>query len=303
MKKGILILLVNVFAYTGVAQEFACRVTVGAKNLQGPGASMIDKAIFNILEQNLSTFINDRKWTNYTYKPEEKIDCSIHIELDKAPGNDMYEGKMYVNLSRPVFNSSYYSPVFTYQDNHISFRYNANQTFEYDENSYIWAVTSLAAYYANLFLGIMYDTYGMNAGTPFYNKCMNILNTAPSGESGWSNSPKDKNNRYWLLESFTNPANGNVRTFLYEFHRNGLDVMAQNLNEGLNSITSAIENLQQLYVKNPTVLSVSYVCAAKSLEFVNIYSGAPSEQKQKAVTILKRINPTNADKYEKLLQK
>ncbi|MCL2131223.1 MAG: DUF4835 family protein [Lentimicrobiaceae bacterium] len=298
-----LLLLVSVFTQAGWGQELACRVTVTAKNLQGPGATSIDKTIFTALEQNISAFINERKWTNYNYKPEEKIDCSIQIEVERAAGNDMYEGKLYAQLSRPVFNSAYYSPVFTYQDNYIIFRYNANQTFEYDENSFIWSITSLSAYYANLFLGLFYDAQSLNGGTDFYNRCMNIINSAPSSESGWSNSSREKGNRYWLLESFTNPSHADVRNFLYAYHRQGLDLLAQNMSEGLNNITAAIEGLQQVYTKNPTILSIQLICLAKSSEFVNVYSGAGMELKQRVVPIFKRIDAANTEKYEKLLQR
>jgi len=301
MKKLMLLLLAMcVFTQAGWSQELACRVTVIAKNLQG---AAVDKTIFNTLEQNLSSFLNDRKWTNYNYRPEEKIDCSIQIEIEKATGNDMYEGRLYAQLSRPVFNSMYYSPLFTYQDNYLVFRYNANQTFDYDENSYIWAMTSLAAFYANLFLGLVYDAQSLNGGTPFYNKCMSIINTAPANESGWSSSSRERRNRYWMLESFINPANANVRAFLYNYHRKGLDILAQNMEEGLNSITAAIEQLQQVYVKNPTAVSVMIICTAKSMEFVNVYSGASMELKQRVVPMFKRIDPANVDRYEKLLQR
>jgi len=304
MKKlAFLVLIMSVLVQAGLGQELACRVTVISKNLQGAGATSVDKAIFKVLEQNISSFINDRKWTAYNYKPEEKIDCSIQIEIERALGNDMYEGKLYAQLSRPVFNSVYSSPLFTYQDNNISFKYDANQTFDYDENSYIWAVTSVAAFYANLFLGLFYDTQGMNGGTDFYNKCMNIINTAPGNETGWSNSAKDKRNRYWLLESFTNPTNANVRSFLYVYHRQGLDIFAQDINKGLEHITNAINDLQQVYLKNPTIVSVSLICVAKSSEFANVYSGAPIELKQKMVPILKKMDPANSEKYEKLLQR
>ena len=304
MRKLMFLLIMCVLTSTGWGQELACRVTVSTKNMQGAGATTVDKAIFNALEQNLSSFINDRKWTNYNYKPEEKIDCSILINIEKANGNDIYEGTLTANLSRPVFNSVYYSPVFSYVDNYISFRYNANQSFEYDENSYLWTITSLAAFYSNLFLGLIYDTYAMNGGTAFYNKCMNIINTAPSNESGWSNSSsKERKNRYWLLESYTNPSNENVRKFLYNYHRNGMDVLSQNTTNGLKVITESIETLQQVYVKNPNIVSISLICMAKSLEFVNVYSGAALEMKQKVVPLLKRMDPTNTEKYEKLLQR
>jgi hypothetical protein len=72
MKKLVfLLLMICVFTQAGLGQELACRVTVSTKNLQGPGAASIDKtALFNALEQSLSSFINDRKWTSYNYKPE-----------------------------------------------------------------------------------------------------------------------------------------------------------------------------------------------------------------------------------------
>ena len=130
---------------------------------------------------------------------------------------------------------------------------------------------------------------------------MNIINTAPP-ESGWASSSKDRRNRYWLLDGFTNPANENVRKFLYLYHRQGLDIMAQNLNEGLNNITTAIEGLQQLYLKNPSLFSISLICMAKSAEFVNVFSGAETDKKQKVVPLLKRIHPADADKYDKLLK-
>jgi len=293
-----LLLIASVFTPIVRGQELACRVTINTKNLQGVS---VDKSIFNALEQSLSSFINDRKWTNYNYKTAEKIDCSIQIEIERALGNDMYEGNLKAQLSLPVFNSQYYSPIFTCQDNHISFRYDGNQTFDFDENSYLWAVTSIAAFYANLFLGLSYDAQSPNGGTAFYNRCMNIVNSAPSSESGWSNSARDKRNRYWLLESFTNPSYENVRKFIYTYHRQGMDVLATDLNSGLNNITNAIELLQQLYMKNPTLVSVSIIFLAKSQEFINVYSGAPSELKQKVVPWLKRMDPVNTEKYEKLL--
>jgi len=132
---------------------------------------------------------------------------------------------------------------------------------------------------------------------------MNIINTAPANEGGWSNSAKDKRNRYWLLESFTNPANANVRSFLYVYHRQGLDLFTQDINKGLDNITNAINDLQQVYLKNPSIVSISLICVAKSSEFANVYSGAPIELRQKVVPTLKKIDPSNSEKYDKLLQR
>jgi len=301
MKKGMFLLLImSVLTQSGRGQEIACRVTVNTQKLAN---NSVDKSMFNALEQNLTAFINERKWTNFNYKPEERIDCAIQIDIEQAKGNDTYEGVLKAQLSRPVFNSVYYSPLVTIQDNHIAFKYNANQPFEYDDNSYIWSLTSITAFYVNLFLGITYDTYSLNGGTPFYNKCQSIINVAPNQEKGWSSSSSEKRNRYWLLESFINPANENVRKFLYNYHRLGMDVLSQDLNTGVNTIFDAVILLQQLYMRNPSTVSVPIICLAKNIEFVNVFSGAPIELKQKIVPLLRRMDAPNTDKYEKILQK
>jgi hypothetical protein len=263
-------------------------------------SSSVDKSIFSTLEQNLTSFMNERRWSEYTFKAEEKIECNIQLVIDKALGDDLYEGKIFVQLSRPIFNSSYNSPLLSYQDNYLKFKYTNNQPFDYDENSYIWTLTSIAAYYANLFLALTFDSYAPNAGTPFYNKCVNIISGAPSGEIGWLNTTKERRNRYWLLESFTNPSYEAIRRVLYQYHRQGLDVMSQSTANGVSAILSALESLQTLNNTYSGNVAVLIMCVTKSTEFVNIFSGATSEEKQKAAAILKRIDPGNTEKYDKM---
>jgi hypothetical protein len=268
--------------------------------MKGAGSSLVDKSIFTALEQNLTSFMNDRKWSEYNFKTEEKIECSIQLVIENAPGNDMYEGKIHVHLSRPVYNSSYNSPLLSYQDNYFRFQYTTNQPFDYDENSYLWTVTSIMAYYANLFLGITFDSYASKGGTAFYNKCINIISSAPQTETGWLNTTKEKRNRYWLLESFTNPSYDALRKFIYQYHQEGMDIMSQSTTNGVAVILSALEALQTLNNTYPGNTGVAIICITKSSEFVNVFSGATMEDKQKASNILRRIDPSNMEKYEKM---
>jgi hypothetical protein len=299
--KGILIFILTGFiAYASFAQELLCRVSVSTAKMEGAGSSVVDKSLFTTLEQNLTSFMNDRKWSEYNFKTEEKIECNIQFVIEKALGNDLYEGKVLVNLSRPVYNSSYSSPLLTYQDNYLKFKYTANQTFDYDENSYLWTVTSVAAYYANLFLALSFDSYAPNGGTSFYNKCVNIISSAPQGESGWLNTSKENRNRYWLLESLTNPSYESLRKFIYQYHREGLDIMSQSTTNAVTTILSVLETLQNLHNTYPGNAGVAILCITKSAEFVNVFSGATTEEKQKAAGILKRIDPSNMDKYDKM---
>ena len=246
--------------------------------------------------------MNDRKWSEYTFKSEEKIECGIQLIVEKAPGNDVYEGKIYVQLNRPVHNSSYTSPLLSYQDNYVKFKYTVNQPFDYDENSYLWTMTSIAAYYANLFLALTFDSHSSGGGTPYYNKCVSIISGAPGGEVGWLNTSKENRNRYWLLESFTNPRYEPLRKFLYQYHRQGMDMMAQNTTNGVSVVFTSLESLQTLYNTFPGNAGISILCMTKSAELINIFSGAETEQKQKAAAILKRIDPSNSEKYDKMVK-
>ena len=297
MKKIYVLLLAGIISLPASAQELLCRVTISTENLKGV---TVDKAIFSQLERDLTAFMNDRKWSQYNFKAEEKIECGLQIVIDESSGGDIYKGRIYVQLSRPVFNSSYHSPLLSYQDNYLSFRYAANQPFDYDENSYMWTMTSLAAFYANLFLAITFDSYAQNSGTPFYNKCLNIASGAPSGEAGWSSSTGERRNRYWLLESLTNPTYEVLRQFVYQYHRLGLDVMHQNTSETVTTVLSGLESLQKFNTTYHNNTGLAIICATKATEFVNVFSGAPLEDRQKAVEILKRLDPSNGDKYEKL---
>jgi len=301
MKKLLIFIFVGFISCGTFAQELLCRVSVNISNMKGAGANAVDKSIFKSLEQNLTAFMNDRKWTGYNFKSVEKIECSMQIVIEEAPGGNLYEGKINVQLNRPVYNSSYTSPLLTYQDKYVRFRYEESQPFDYDENSYLWTLTSIAAYYANLFIAVSFDTYSPNGGTPYFNKCQNIISSAPpSGEIGWANTTKENRNRYWLLESFTNPSYDALRKFVYQYHRQGLDVMAESTAGGVSVILSALEALQTLNNTHPGNTAIAMICMSKSIEFANIFSGASTEDKQKAANILKKIDPSNAEKYDKM---
>ena len=129
---------------------------------------------------------------------------------------------------------------------------------------------------------------------------VNIISNAPQTESGWLNTTKEKRNRYWLLESFTNPSYSALRKFIYQYHLEGMDIMSQSTTKGVAVILSALETLQTMNNTYPGNTGVAIICITKSSEFVNVFSGATTEEKQKASDILRRIDPSNMDKYEKM---
>src|SRR5438105_4503063 len=101
------------------AQELRARINV----LSNRVANNIDKRAFQTLQNALNNFINNRKWTNDNFGPEEKIDCSFLLNLESTSDVNVYKASLTVQSARPVFNSTYLSPVINFQDNDIIFKY------------------------------------------------------------------------------------------------------------------------------------------------------------------------------------
>lgn len=294
MKKILIAILLVFTVITGYSQEFKARVTVSTQKLQGA-----DKAPFTVLEQELNSFVNERKWTTYNFKSEEKIDCNIQISVEEVAANGNYKAKLLLQLSRTVFNSNYSSSLFTHQDNDLSFSYTLNQPLDFDNNSFQHTLTSVIGFYIYFFLGLEFDSYSQNGGTPFYNQCQTIANYSQSPQSiGWD--PKDKKNRYWLLENMSNPASGALRSFYYKYHRLGLDLMHKDIDGALENILQALEDLNQFNRSKSGSIMYGMIFTAKSDELVNVFSGASEEMRNRAYELLKQMDPFNESKYSKL---
>ncbi|MBO2523831.1 MAG: DUF4835 domain-containing protein, partial [Bacteroidetes bacterium] len=122
-----------------------------------------------------------------------------------------------------------------------------------------------------------------------------------SPETGWKAFDSYKN-RYWLLESFTNPAYRPLRQFIYEYHRLGLDVMGSGkVDEGRAAMTKSLEYLKSVYNSKPNLYFLQILNDTKRDEWKNVYSVGPQQERTKAVNIFRDIDPTHAEEYEDLL--
>ncbi|HOF16760.1 MAG TPA: DUF4835 family protein [Bacteroidales bacterium] len=293
MKRLIVSLFLTISFIACFSQEFKARVSVNTQKLQGA-----DKTPFTALEQELNSFVNERKWTNYNFKSEEKIECNIQLSIEEIVSAGKYNARLLVQLSRPVFNSSYLSSLFAFQDNGVSFTYTLNQPLDYDNNSFQHPLTAIVGFYLNLFLGLTFDSFSQSGGTPYYSQCQTILNYSQANSVGWD--PKEKKNRYWLIENISNPSNQVIRDFYYKYHRLGLDIMHKDIDGALDNILQALEELKQFNQSKSGVMMFSLIFTAKSDELVNVFSGASEEKRHQAYELLKQMDPLNESKYSKL---
>ena len=298
MTRLILLVLLLLQGVAGMAQEFNVQVQVITPQIQGT-----DRRVYEALQKSLYEFINDRKWSPYVVKPEERIEGSILITISDHPSSDEYKAKINVILKRPVYKTSYTSSLLNYADNDFKFRYVESQSLDYSDNTYTSNLTSVIAYYLNIFLAMDADSFSSMGGTLYYQKAQDIVNAAQSSvEPGWK-AFESQRNRYWLVENYLNPSYSALRESLYKYHRLGLDMMADQIDQGRNSINESLDNFRQIYRERPGLFIMQLLLEAKRDEIINIYSKASPADQTKAVNTLREIDPSNADKYQQILQK
>jgi len=296
MHKYFLLLMGVLILRQGTAQELNCQVSVNSNQVQGTQ----EKVIFEQLQKAIFEFMNNTKWTRDNYTTNERIDCSILINVTNKLGTDDYQATIQVQSRRPVFKSSYNSPVFNYFDENFTFKYGQYQQLEFNINTYANNLTSVLAYYAYIIIANDYDTFSKLGGTEYYQKAQTIVSNAQSaGETGWKSFESNKN-RYWIVENALQPVFQPIRECLYQYHRNGLDIMSDKADDGRKAILNSTDLLVRVYNDRPASFIMELFFNAKADELVNIFSKGLPDEKNKALENLTKVNPTNSTKYSKL---
>lgn len=278
-----------------MAQELNCSVSVIAPRIQTS-----DRRVFTTLQTSVTEFLNNTKWTSDKYKNEEKIECSIQIELSERVGTDEYKGSIQVSSRRPVYGTSYNSPVLNYKDDDFNFRYIEYQPFEYNDGQTNPNLLMVLAFYAYTVIGFDAETYAPNGGNPYFAKAQAIVaNSSNAAEPGWK-AFEGLRNRFWLMENINNPIYKPIRTFYYEFHRKSLDVMSKKTDESARLAGASLEKLRKVHIDKPLSVFMKTLFDAKVDEMVNLFTGAPADVKATAKQTLSDIDPINTTKYQKI---
>jgi hypothetical protein len=298
MKKLLLILFVAIPALLN-GQELNCRIQVVSQQIQGT-----NKHIFESMQKDIYEFMNNRKWTENVFAMDERIECTIMINLTEQISSDEFKGTIQVQANRPVFNTNYNSVMLNYKDNDVQFRYVEFQPMEFSENTHLSNLTSMLAYYAYLIIGLDYDSFSPDGGTAFFQKAEKVVTNAQNAqEKGWK-AYEGQKNRYWLVENILNAKYAPVREFYYRYHRMGMDVLAEKPADARTEIAEDLKLLQKVFREKPSPFMnyLQMVFDAKSDEFVNVFSESFPDEKTRAFNILKEIDPANSAKYLKITQ-
>lgn len=296
MKKiSILILVVVLSVNWAFAQELRCNITVSAQKIQGANSQL-----FRTMQADIYEFMNNRKWTNHVYTYDEKIRCNILIRLDEQISADEFKGSIQVQYTRPVFNSDYQSTVLNIKDNDFHCRYVEFQPLEFNETSNRDNLTNILAYYAYIILGFDYDTFSPEGGTEYFQKAQAIVNNSQNArEQGWKAFESERN-RYWLIENVLNKSYSAFRSCMYTYHRMGLDLMAEKVEEGRANIANALKDIQTVFRRRPSLYILQIFFDAKSDELVNVFSKSFPDERNRVMAILNEVDPSNGSKYAKI---
>jgi hypothetical protein len=276
------------------AQELNARVT-----LLAPQVSNISKPTIEALQKTIRDFLNNNKFSNESYKPQERIDCSFIITINSWDGGSGYTAEAQIQSSRPVFNSSYNSTLLNMSDKNFDFSFNDGSTIDFSDQNYISNISALLSYYAYTIIGMDKDSFSKMGGTPFYKKAQNIINLAQaSGNTGWK-AADGLRNRFWFNENVLNPIFSELRNFIYSYHLNGLDQLTDN-DKGLTQIVAALPALQQMDKQKLGSIFPNVYFASKAEEVTNVLSKLNGQERMKAYNMLAEIDPANIGKYEGL---
>ena len=296
--KRFLTLIVIVFSISFLpAQELNCSVIINSDQIAGS-----EKSMFENLQRSVRDFINNRKWTTDEFKPEERIDCSILITLTDRANNYDYTGTIQITSRRPVFGSTYMSPVFKHQDKDFKFTFQPFDILDFSENNHLSNLTSMLAFYVYMTIGMDYDSFSLKGGTPYFQKALSIVNAAQGvREPGWT-AAEGTNNRYWIVQNLIDPRFENFRLAIYNYHREGFDKMSKDATAGRLKCTESIESLIGVNRQVPNSITLRIFFSTKSMEIINLYSQAPQEEKTKILNTLTTVDPANTMRYNKIIE-
>jgi hypothetical protein len=278
-----------------VAQELNCQVVVDDQRAQTS-----DRQVFRDMEQAFTRFMNERKWTNDTYAPEERIDCNMAITIENMPSIGFYNATVQIQSSRPIYNTDYATIVLNFADRNWQFQYIESTPLDFGDNVYISNLTSMLAFYAYVIIGLDKDTFAEFGGEEEFKKVLDIVNLAQQATgNGWQAFQSNRN-RYWLSENLVNQNLRPIRKGLYTYHRLALDGFEKNdkQDEARKLILGVLKDIQQADRSIPnSILKISFFDAKRD-ELVRVFESADPAIRRDAYNLLVNLDPSNTETYQ-----
>ncbi|GJM34156.1 MAG: DUF4835 domain-containing protein [Saprospiraceae bacterium] len=277
------------------SQELNFTVKINTQKLQ-----VTDQKVFETLERTLLEFLNNQKWTNTVFESEERINCNLILTIQEEYPPSGFKGHLAIQSSRPVFGSDYETPMFNYIDKEVTFEYEQFQPIVYSKNNYNDNLSSALAFYAHIILGMDYDSFSPFGGEEYFQRAQDIVNSVPpsaaSANPGWR-SVDGNRNRFWLIENILSPRVKSYRQAMYDYHRQGLDLMASDSETGRANMAQALDVMPVVNQSYPNSMILALFSSNKAQEIVEIFKRGTLPEQNQVMRAMVKIDPANASKY------
>ena len=274
-------------------------MTINSDQIEGS-----NKQVYETLKKSIEEFMNQNRWTNMTFAEHEKIECSMLIVV-KSVADNLYICEMTLQSRRPVYGSTYTTPIMNFKDNVFNFAYQEFDRLDYQQNQFTTNLTAMLAYYCYLIIGFDMDSFQRLGGTPFFQQCEEIVNACQSAsmesreQRGWLAFESNRN-RYALINNLLDEAFRKYRNYYYEYHRLGLDEMSSNVTNGRARIAEGMPVLKEAYRSRPATYLINTFLDAKADELVDIFSKGTDKEKKEVYDLLMDIDPTRQGTYDRI---
>lgn len=294
MRKILSLLIFALLAASAAAQELNCRVEVNSDKITGT-----NKSVFTTLQEAITSYMNDTKFTAAQYSPIEKIECTLFFTIKEYDGDKM-TGDLQVQATRPAYNASYTTNLINFRDSKVEFTYSEGESLTFNETNMESQLTAILNFYAYLIIAIDTDSFAPRGGEAAWDRVKTIVQQAQSsGESGWR-AFDDNKNRAAVLGAYTDPSTQQLRDMVYKYHREGIDQMSVSPDKGRAAITESLETLKNIYNVAPMSVGLSMFRDSKLDELVNVYTKGSQEERDRVVEILSSLYPTDQDRIQKI---
>jgi hypothetical protein len=292
-KNSLFIVFMLLFIKMG-AQELNCTIDVNSAQVTGT-----NKQVFQTLKNSLIDFVNKKQWTTKVYKQNERVDCGITIIITSQSSNS-FTGTLQVNAVRPIYGSSYKSPIFNFKDSDISFDYTEFEPLNFNATVFESNLVSLISFYVYTILGVDADTFSLKGGEEYFKMAMDIANLAQQGGvEGWI-AKRNQLNRYSLIDQLTSTVHEDYREAMYLYHRKGFDLFSEKPKDAKKQIYDAILLFEELNVKDRNSFLIRTFFDAKSDEIVEVFKEKDNFDASKLKPLLTRISAVNNTKWKKI---
>ena len=294
MRKILSLLIYALLAASAAAQELNCRVEVNSDKITGT-----NKSVFTTLQEAITSYMNDTKFTAAQYSPIEKIECTLFFTIKEYDGDKM-TGDIQVQATRPAYNASYTTNLINFRDSKVEFTYSEGEPLTFNETNMESQLTAILNFYAYMIIAIDTDSFAPRGGEAAWDRVKTIVQQAQSsGETGWR-AFEDNKNRAAVLGAYTDPSTQQLRDMVYKYHREGIDQMSVSPDKGRAAITESLETLKNIYNVAPMSVGLSMFRDSKLDELVNVYTKGSQEERDRVVEILSSLYPTDQDRIQKI---